>query len=130
MKELNFKIPQNDGRNRCRSISPWSRGDELIRCQLEINHSLDHASAGMTWTDEQERKVVKTLRHKWTGYLVRSIGLVMWVLSYWVIKIYSEHNIPLGLLLVTLITFASVFICCAGWVISDVHEEVRKKNGK
>lgn len=131
MLELNFKIEENDGRNRCASIAPWDFLDRPVRCCLEKDHSMDHGANGRTWTDEQERKV-KTMRDKWGGHLVRAIGLAMWVLSYWVIQVYfnSDHRVPLAVLLGTLTMFAVVFVVCAGWIIADVREKVQQKNGK
>jgi len=92
---------------------------------------MDHGANSWTWTDEQERKV-KTMRDKWSGYLVRAIGLAMWVLSYWVVQVYfnSDHRVPLAVLLGTLTIFAAVFVVCAGWVIADIREEVQKNHGK
>jgi antibiotic biosynthesis monooxygenase (ABM) superfamily enzyme len=125
--DLDFSRPENDGRNQCPSISPWTYDDESdVRCQVEKNHPGDHAGDGWYWTDEQERKPKK--RNKWdiAFWIAASLNLVLLAFSVTQLFVNPDSEPPVWYLVSTWVIFLILLITLIGDVYTK-HKKVKVK---
>lgn len=126
--ELNFHRDEFDGRNRCKSISPWKSHPSKIRCQLECNHTHEHIGDGWLWTDDDvlAAKQLRRLSMKMTA--VRAVGLILFVgVFFLIVDVRSESPVVPSPLVYYLIGFGSMFfLFCAAYILDGIKHRIEK----
>lgn len=122
MEELDFSRPENDGRNRCLSLSPYGieypNGDPY-RCELERDHTIEHSAHGKLWDDDQERKPKKVI--PWERLVYFFVFLLAGFVGY---AIFQSHRdspgaVPLWYYIGVSIVLLAEIISLTGLIISD-----------
>lgn len=126
--ELNFHRDAFDGRNRCKSYSPWKSHHHKIQCQLEQDHVNDHNGNGWSWTDNDvmAARQLKILSIKMT--VVRAVGLFLFLgVLFLISDVRSSDGIVPPFLAYYLIGFGIMFfLFAAAYVLDGIRHKIKK----
>lgn len=121
--ELDFSRPENDGRNRCLSLSPYGieyPNGEPYRCELEREHAIEHSAHGRLWDDNEERKFKKKVI-PWEGLVYFFVFLLAGFVGYAIVQSNRSNpgDVPIWYYVGVSIVLAAEIVSLVGLFISE-----------